>query len=319
MAAVVGKYAANKLLKKQMSKFEGKKVNDGEVSTSTLVQRHDGAILTIIATQDPYFALIEDPRKPGKLKKVKKQIPAYIPEKDAEILAAVRRRAYRLDMCLFDLFGIRFGWEAVIGIVPAIGDAIGVFFALLIFKKCCQIEGGLNGSIKMRMILNIAIDFAVGLVPFIGDLADAAFKCNTKNLRLLERELDRKYKPGRRDERDLAGVDKATRRKNRASGIYLPNDPPPATAFEEFSDEEDNRRDAATDRVREPQPARTRDDGVGRQESRRTGDVSREQPQRTRANDADRQPTKKGYGWFTSGDRSGSRREAPRTDMSERR
>lgn len=35
MAAVVGKYAANKLLKKQMKKYESKKPTGGEVSTHT--------------------------------------------------------------------------------------------------------------------------------------------------------------------------------------------------------------------------------------------------------------------------------------------
>ncbi len=207
--------------------------------------------------QDPYFAYVEDPRKPGsKPKKIKKQIPSYIPQHDADILASVRRKAYRLDMCLFNFLGIRFGWEAVIGIIPAFGDAVGVFLALLVFKKCCQVEGGLDQSVKMRMMLNIAIDFVVGLVPFIGDLADAAFKCNTKNLRLLEVTLDKKYKPAR-DERDMVGVDREKRRKNRASGIFAPNDPPPATAFEEWSDDEyrGGSRDRSRDgpRVQQPQ------------------------------------------------------------------
>ncbi|EME47377.1 hypothetical protein DOTSEDRAFT_110741, partial [Dothistroma septosporum NZE10] len=174
MAQVVGKYAANKLLKKHMKQYEHKGVEGG---------------------QDPYFAMVEDPRRPGKLKKVKKQIPAYIPEHDAEILAAVRRRAYRLDCALFSLFGIRFGWEAVIGLIPAAGDAVGVALALLLMKKAMKVEGGLDNTIKARMLINIAVDFLVGLVPFIGDLADAAFKCNTKNLRLLEEYLDKKHKP----------------------------------------------------------------------------------------------------------------------------
>lgn len=157
-------------------------------------------------------------------------------------------------MCLFNFLGIRFGWEAVIGIVPAIGDAIGVLFALMLYRKCCQIEGGLDSSTKLRMMLNIMIDFAVGLVPFVGDLADAAFKCNTKNLRLLENVLDKKYKPTQRDERDMVGVDKEKRRRNRASGIFRQDDPPPATAFEEFSDDEfreDDRHEP-----RRPEPAR---------------------------------------------------------------
>ena len=145
--------------------------------------------------------------------------------------------------------GIRFGWEAVIGIVPAFGDAIGVLLAMMIFRKCCSVEGGLDSTIKMRMMLNIVVDFVVGLVPFIGDLADAAFKCNTKNLRLLEIALDKKYKPEVRDERDLAGVDREKRRKNRASGIFAPNDPPPATAWDS-GDSDDEIRDPPTDRVR---------------------------------------------------------------------
>lgn len=235
--------------------------------------------------------MVEDPRRPGKLKKVKKQIPEYIPEHDAMILASVRRKAYRLDMCLFSLFGIRFGWEAVIGIIPVAGDVIGVCLALLLVKKAMEVEGGLDNTIKMRMLINIALDFAVGLVPFIGDLADAAFKCNTKNLRLLEVTLDKKYRPDRqrRDDREYAGVDKERRRQNRKSGIYAPQDPPPATVFEDFSDEdEDRRRDMdrqASRRVQEPRPTRAPESRSG-----------------------------SGRGWLSYGrnDRGGSRRERDR-------
>ncbi|KAK4505659.1 hypothetical protein PRZ48_003624 [Zasmidium cellare] len=267
MAQVVGKYAANKFLKKQMKGYEGKKVETGD---------------------DPYFAMIEDPKRPGKLKKVKKQIPAYIPEHDANVLASVRKSAYRLDMCLFSFLGIRFGWEAVIGLIPAAGDAIGVCLALLVMKKAMKVEGGLDNSVKLRMLINIALDFIVGLVPFIGDLADAAFKCNTKNLRLLEITLDKKYKPRNLnpDERDLVGVDKEKRRQNRKSGIYAPQDPPPATAFEDFSDEEEERIRAAerqaSGRVQEPRPTRAPEDrrgGGGRFSSVKQGSRREQRPQ----------------------------------------
>ncbi|KAF2161329.1 hypothetical protein M409DRAFT_59322 [Zasmidium cellare ATCC 36951] len=274
MAQVVGKYAANKFLKKQMKGYEGKKVETGD---------------------DPYFAMVEDPKRPGKLKKVKKQIPAYIPEHDAMILASVRRKAYRLDMCLFNFLGIRFGWEAVIGLIPVAGDGIGVFFALLVMKKAMQVEGGLDNSIKLRMLINIALDFIVGLVPLIGDLADAAFKCNTKNLRLLEVTLDKKYKPRNLhpDERDLVGVDKEKRRQNRQSGIYAPQDPPPATAFEDFSDEEEERIRAAerqaSGRVQEPRPTRAPEDRRG------------------------------GGGWFSSVKQGSRREQRPQNEMREAR
>ncbi|CAK1362200.1 hypothetical protein CB0940_02518 [Cercospora beticola] len=242
MAAVVGKYAANKFLKKHMSKYEDKKVEGGN---------------------DPYFAMVEDPRRPGKLKKVKKQIPNYIPEHDAMVLASVRKRAYHLDCGLFTLFGIRFGWESVIGLIPAAGDAIGSALALMVVRKCNKVEGGLGNALLIRMLINIAVDFLVGLVPFIGDLADAAFKANTKNLRLLEEHLDTKYKPDalRKDDRDLAGVDREKRRSNRKSGIYAPNDPPPATAFDYSDSEEDTRRH--DDNVQQPRPTRAPEDRRG--------------------------------------------------------
>lgn len=227
--------------------------------------------------------MIEDPKKPGKLKKVKKQVPAYIPEHDAEVLASVRKSAYRLDMCLFNFLGIRFGWEAVIGIVPGFGDAIGVAMALLVFKKCCKVEGGLEQSVKIKMLIYILADFLVGLVPFLGDLADAAFKCNTRNLRLLEVTLDKKYKPTAiaRDERDNVGVDKEKRRKNRASGIFHRNDPPPATVFEDFSDDEYREmQENGTVPVSQPAPAydgrRARNDNIEMGQARQqTGNVRR--------------------------------------------
>ena len=59
-------------------------------------------------------------------------------------------------------------------------------------RSCDKIDGGLPGSLKFRMLLNIILDFAVGLVPFIGDLADAAFHANTRNVVLLEEYLRQK-------------------------------------------------------------------------------------------------------------------------------
>lgn len=288
MAAMVGKYAANKLLKKQMTKYAGKKVDGGEVCS--ILFPHFFAIYgNTNNTQDPLFALVEDPKKPGKMKKVKKQIPAYIPEHDAMILAKVRTRAYRLDCGLFTLFGVRFGWESVIGLIPAVGDAIGAFFALLVFKKCRQVEGGLDTGTQIQMMINILVDFLVGLIPFVGDIADAAFKANTKNVRLLERHLDQKYKPDglKKDARDFTGVDKEERKKRRKSGIFSRRDPPPATAFEDFDDEAEDRRrfmreqdsdDGYSTRdgysVREPERARAPED--------RRGGGSRREPERSR-------------------------------------
>jgi hypothetical protein len=170
--------------------------------------------------------MIPNPKRPGKMKKVKKQIPAYIPEHDANILAKARKRAYKLDLCLFNLLGFRFGWSSVIGLVPAAGDVLDMLMALMLMRSMSQVEGGLPSAVKMKMLFNLIIDFVVGLVPFIGDLADAALKCNSRNVRALEEHLDKKYKP-----REIIEEEE---REYKRSG----HRPRPATVYEDFSDEE---------------------------------------------------------------------------------
>ena len=43
------------------------------------------------------------------------------------------------------------------------------------------------------MVFNIAADFVVGSIPFVGDAADSVWKVNTRNLKLLN-----KYASGER-------------------------------------------------------------------------------------------------------------------------
>jgi len=48
---------------------------------------------------------------------------------------------------------------------------------------------GLPRVVVLRMIVNVAIDTVVGLVPIIGDLFDFAWKSNIMNLALLEQHV----------------------------------------------------------------------------------------------------------------------------------
>lgn len=147
--------------------------------------------------EDPYFETLPATRLDGsksdsKVKKRRKALPPGISEHDAKVLTKVKRRAYRLDMSLFSFAGMSFGWGSVIGFIPAIGDVIDAFMAMMVLRTCQQVEGGLPNSVKSKMMFNIIVDFAIGLVPFIGDLADAAFKANTKNAVELEAFLREK-------------------------------------------------------------------------------------------------------------------------------
>lgn len=153
-------------------------------------------------------------------------MPAYIPEHDANILARARKTAYRLDCSLFSLFGLRFGWSSVIGIVPAAGDVADAALSLNLIKNMRKVEGGLPFSVWSIMLINMAIDFVVGLIPIIGDLADAAVRANSRNVRLLEEYLDKKYRPAQVV--PVKGRD---------------GTPLPATVYEDFSDEEAERAD----------------------------------------------------------------------------
>lgn len=79
----------------------------------------------------------------------------------------------------------RFGLDALIGLVPGLGDIAGsVASAAFIFEAA---RLGVPKTVIARMLANVGIETVVGAIPALGDLFDAAFKANAKNLRLLER------------------------------------------------------------------------------------------------------------------------------------
>lgn len=74
----------------------------------------------------------------------------------------------------------------------SIGDAGDAALAMMIVRTCEGIEGGLPPRLRMMMLINVIVDFFMGLVPFIGDIADAVYKCNTRNAVILEKHLREK-------------------------------------------------------------------------------------------------------------------------------
>ena len=81
----------------------------------------------------------------------------------------------------------RFGWDALIGLVPWAGDVITAFVGLAILASAHRMR--VPGVVQVRMLLNLAIDLLIGLVPFAGDIADVFWKANTKNMAMLERAM----------------------------------------------------------------------------------------------------------------------------------
>ena len=91
----------------------------------------------------------------------------------------------------------RFGWDPVLGLVPGAGDALGLVLSSFIVLEAARL--GAPGASLARMVVNMGIDAVAGAVPLIGDLFDAGWKANRRNLRLLQRVLERPEHAVRRD------------------------------------------------------------------------------------------------------------------------
>ena len=81
----------------------------------------------------------------------------------------------------------RFGLDALIGLVPGLGDAVSALFSSYLVLQASRL--GAPRSVVSRMIANVAIDTVVGGVPLLGDLFDVAWKSNVRNMALLEQHL----------------------------------------------------------------------------------------------------------------------------------
>ena len=82
---------------------------------------------------------------------------------------------------------IRFGIDGIIGMIPGVGDILGGL-ASCIIVLAAWFRGVPNITVA-RMVVNVAIEVAVGTIPFVGDVFDIAFKANRRNYKLLEASL----------------------------------------------------------------------------------------------------------------------------------
>lgn len=130
---------------------------------------------------------------------------------DAEIAAAAMRieMLSRLMDDMFTLPGtnMRIGLDAIIGLVPVLGDLISQAVSSYLIWEARRI--GVSRLTIARMIGNSALDTVVGFIPFAGDAFDMAFKANMKNLKLLKAHLEKR---GIRPSADGLVIDGTARR-----------------------------------------------------------------------------------------------------------
>ncbi|WP_243371037.1 DUF4112 domain-containing protein [Microvirga solisilvae] len=81
----------------------------------------------------------------------------------------------------------RVGLDAVLGLIPGVGDALSAALASYIIWEARQL--GLPRWKIARMVANVAVDTAIGAIPLAGDVFDVFFKSNQRNLRIIHEHL----------------------------------------------------------------------------------------------------------------------------------
>jgi len=127
------------------------------------------------------------------------------PGRDVRALVGLERLR-KLTLLMDQAFGVpgtkwRFGLDALFGLVPGLGDIAGGVIAVYALHVARQLRA--PGAIQLHMLMNIAIDATVGMVPLIGDLFDFVFKAQTRNLALLDDWLQTPHEVTKRSKRGL--------------------------------------------------------------------------------------------------------------------
>jgi hypothetical protein len=127
---------------------------------------------------------IEKPSRLGSLRRRQSTV---------EIERGLDNLSYYLD----DLFRIpgtswRFGLDALIGLIPNVGDTLTSFASFYILLA--GVRYGVPKITLLRMALNIAIDYVLGSVPIVGDILDFFWKSNDMNMNLIRERATGKDK-----------------------------------------------------------------------------------------------------------------------------
>jgi hypothetical protein len=104
-------------------------------------------------------------------------------------VARLKKLEQRLDR-QFSLFGVQFGIDGIIGLVPVVGDVVTGAMGLYLILEARRL--GAKRWTMARMLVNWSLDLGLGAIPVVGDFFDIAYRSNSKNLRLLIVDLERR-------------------------------------------------------------------------------------------------------------------------------
>jgi hypothetical protein len=109
---------------------------------------------------------------------------------------SVRQRVEAMERLLERMFVFpgtkrKFGLDVILDLVPVVGDAAAAALGAYIIWEARNL--GMSRWQLSRMAGNVGLDFALGLIPWIGAIPDFFFRSNTRNLRMIKRHLDKHH------------------------------------------------------------------------------------------------------------------------------
>jgi hypothetical protein len=133
-------------------------------------------------------------RRPVPPRIIDMQLP---PGKDA---ASVRARVTAMEKLLerslvIPGVNLPIGLDVLVGLVPILGEIITTAMGAYIIWEARNL--GMSRWQQARMGANVLFDTAIGAIPLVGDVADLAFRSNTKNLRIILKHIDKHHPEAR--------------------------------------------------------------------------------------------------------------------------
>lgn len=110
--------------------------------------------------------------------------------------ASVRKRIEGLEHLLEGLFKIpgtnqKLGLDVILDLVPGIGDLVGAALGSYMVWEARNL--GMSKTQMARMFGNVGVDFALGLIPWVGAVPDFFFRSNSRNLKIIRKHLDKHH------------------------------------------------------------------------------------------------------------------------------
>lgn len=88
----------------------------------------------------------------------------------------------------FQIGKFKFGLDPLLGFFPGGGDILALALSFYLIWIAVMLR--LPAEKISLMLGNVMFDFLIGLIPIFGDIADFAYKSNSKNLEIIEDYLE---------------------------------------------------------------------------------------------------------------------------------